>query len=322
MVFVWRGDWRSTMSVGLPRVICVIGPTAVGKSAVAEGVALELGGSVISVDSMQVYRGMDIGTAKLMPEERACPLLMVDVAEIDEPYSVARFQRAARSCVDELHAQGQQAVLCGGTGLYLDAVIDEMSFPDGEANSPMRSQYEEMARVRGTMALYELLQERDPQSALVIHPHNTRRVVRALEMLDEGVSYAEHHAGLKCRSPHYDAHIWALTLPRDVLYERIDKRVDAMFEKGLVDEVRRLMQSGLDTSSTAGMAIGYKEVMSALSGEMGMTEARLLVKRNTRRYAKRQLSWIKRDGRARCINMAEFDADEAVEFICENWRTC
>lgn len=302
-------------------VLCIVGPTAVGKSAVAEQVALALGGEVVSVDSMQVYRGMDIGTAKTPAAERACPLHMVDIVDVGTAYSVACFQRDARACVDELQRQGKPAVLCGGTGLYLDAVIDKMSFPHGETKGEGRSRYEEYALEYGALELHRLLDERDHASACEIHPNNVRRVVRALEMLDEGTAYADHHKGLLRREPYYDARIWALELPREELYRRIDRRVDAMFEQGLVDEVKALCEQGLAEATTAGKAIGYKEVVQALQGEISMQEARELVKRNTRRYAKRQLSWLRRDGRARHINMEETPVQEAVDTICAEWRS-
>lgn len=297
------------------RVVCVVGPTASGKSAVAELVAMRLGSSVISVDAMQVYRGMDVGTAKTPAAERRCPLLMVDVADVDEDYSVQRFQHDARSCADELLREGCVPILCGGTGLYLDAVIDEMEFPTGEKDGSVRETYERMASERGPQALHALLAERDPESAALIHPNNVRRVVRALEMLDEGVSYARHHEGLKERRPHYDAQIWGLSWPRETLYARIDARVDQMMAEGLLDEVRALAGRGLTEDVTAGQAIGYKELLEVLAGAASLEEAVELIKRRTRRYAKRQLSWFRRDGRVRWLEMDRLGVEGACEPI-------
>lgn len=297
------------------RVVCVVGPTASGKSAVAELVAMRLGSSVISVDAMQVYRGMDVGTAKTPAAERRCPLLMVDVADVDEDYSVQRFQHDARSCADELLREGCVPILCGGTGLYLDAVIDEMEFPAGEKDGSVRETYEQMASERGPQALHALLAERDPESAALIHPNNVRRVVRALEMLDEGVSYARHHEGLKERRPHYDAQIWGLSWPRETLYARIDARVDQMMAEGLLDEVRALAGRGLTEEVTAGQAIGYKELLEVLAGAASLEEAVELIKRRTRRYAKRQLSWFRRDGRVRWLEMDRLGVEGACETI-------
>ncbi|MBO7675822.1 MAG: tRNA (adenosine(37)-N6)-dimethylallyltransferase MiaA [Atopobiaceae bacterium] len=303
------------------RVLCIVGPTAVGKSEVAERVAGMVDGEVVSVDSMQVYRGMDIGTAKIPQEERACALHMVDVAGFDEPYSVAQFQRDARSCIDGLVSRAVTPVLCGGTGLYLDAVIDVMEFPHGVTGGEGRRAYEDLALTQGPEALHALLSRRDPPSAQEIHPHNVRRLVRALEMLDEGVSYAEQHKGLLKRERYYDAAIWALTMPREVLYARIDERVRAMFAAGLVDEVASLRERGIEDCATACKAIGYKEVLTYLRGQCTLGEAEELVKRNTRRYAKRQLSWIRRDGRARVVDMAQQDVEQVVERIVEDWRS-
>ena len=297
------------------RVVCIVGPTASGKSALSELVAEGLGSSVVSVDAMQVYRGMDVGTAKTPPAERHVPLLMVDVANVDEDYSVQRFQNDARSCVDELLRRDHIPVLCGGTGLYLDAVIDEMDFPSGEMGDDRRMVYERIAAEQGPEVLHDLLAKRDPRSAALIHPTNVRRCVRALEMLDDGVSYAQNHEGLKRHVPHYAARIWAISMPRELLYERIDRRVDRMFEDGLVEEVRRLRERGLDRAHTAGQAIGYKEVLAALAGECTLDEARDEVKRRTRHYAKRQLSWLKRDGRARWIDVGDMGTGQACELI-------
>ncbi|MDO4428878.1 MAG: tRNA (adenosine(37)-N6)-dimethylallyltransferase MiaA [Atopobiaceae bacterium] len=299
---------------GLP-VVCVVGPTASGKSALAELVATRLGSSVVSVDAMQVYRGMDVGTAKTPVAERRCPLLMVDVVDPDEDYSVQRFQTDARACVDALLAEGHTPVLCGGTGLYLNAVIDEMTFPVGEKDGGVRERYERIAAERGADALHALLAERDPESAALIHPNNVRRVVRALEMSDEGVSYARHHEGLHERAAHYPARIWGLSWPREDLYARIDARVDQMVEAGLVEEVRALAGRGLGSDVTAGQAIGYKEILEALSGRVELREAVELVKRRTRRYAKRQLSWFRHDGRVRWLEMGELGLEEACERI-------
>ncbi|WP_417228796.1 tRNA (adenosine(37)-N6)-dimethylallyltransferase MiaA [Thermophilibacter sp.] len=299
-------------------VVCVVGPTASGKSALAEEVATRLESSVVSVDAMQVYRGMDVGTAKTPPAERRVPLLMVDVVDPTEDYSVRLFQRAARSVVDGLLSAGRVPVLCGGTGLYLNAVIDDMEFPAGEKGCASRERYERLAAERGAPALHALLAERDPESAALIHPNNVRRVVRALEMLDEGVSYARHHEGLHERAARYDARLWGLTMSRERLYRRIDERVGAMVDQGLLEEVRELASRGLTAELSAGQAIGYKELLAALAGETSLEEAVELVKRRTRRYAKRQLSWFRHDGRVRWIDLDDTSLDQAATRIVED----
>lgn len=299
------------------KVICICGPTASGKSALADAVALKLESDVISVDAMQVYRGMDIGTAKTPVNERLVPLQMVDVVSPDVDYSVALFQRDARKLVDERLNKGKAPILCGGTGLYLDAIIDEYDFPRGYQTSDARKKYDELVATQGAQAAWDLLCQRDPEGAAAIHPHNTKRVVRALEMLDEGIFYSEQVANLKQRPAHYEAQIWALTMPRELLYERINKRVDRMFEQGLVEEVAGLIDAGLKDALTSHQAIGYKEVLSFLAGEINYDDAVELVKRNTRRYAKRQISWLKRDGRVQWLDMAELSFDDAQALIIE-----
>lgn len=306
--------------MSLVRVACIVGPTASGKSEVAELVAMRLGGEVVSVDSMQVYRGMDIGTAKLGPHQRRVPLHMVDVTDVSTTYSVAQFQRDARACCDKIAANGGVPVLSGGTGLYLDAVIDELEFPAGELVDERRAAYERMAQADGPQALYELLLARDARSAALIHPNNVRRVIRALELCDDGQSYATRNEGLRRHQPHYDASLWALIWPREALYARIDERVEQMFSDGLVDEVRSLDQQGLRSSQTASQAIGYREVLQLLDGVLNLSEAKELVKRNTRHYAKRQLSWLQRDGRASSIDLSICSPNDAASRICAEWE--
>ena len=296
-------------------VAAIVGPTASGKSALADAVAERLGSSVISVDAMQVYRGMDIGTAKTPVHKRRVPLLMVDVADVSHAYSVQQYQRDARVLLDELLATGRVPVMCGGTGLYLNAVVDDMDFPSGEVGSEARATYERYAEEHGPLALHELLETRDPQSARIIHPNNTRRVVRALEMLDEGLSYAENNQGLHHRRPVYDVRIWGLTMSREHLYERINARVDEMFENGLIDEVVRLCDVGLKDSRTARQAIGYKEVLDMLDGITTREKACETVKMRTRHYAKRQLSWFGHDARVRWIDLDKTSLDEAAELV-------
>ena len=277
------------------RVLCIVGPTASGKSALADELACRLATSVISVDAMQVYRGMDIGTAKTPVSERRRPLLMVDVADIGDAYSAQLFQEEARSCIDSLCSEGKLPILCGGTGLYLDATIDDMVFPKGDTSSETRKRYEKMAEDEGSEAVYALLESRDPASAELIHPNNVRRVIRALELLDEGKSYAVQHAGLHERAPWYDASIWGIAMDRERLYRRISVRVDQMLQDGLVDEVEGLVAAGFRDTLTAMQAIGYKEIAAALRGECSREDAVETVKRESCRYAKRQLTWLLRD---------------------------
>jgi tRNA dimethylallyltransferase len=299
------------------RVLCIVGPTASGKSALADELACRLATSVISVDAMQVYRGMDIGTAKTPVSERRRPLLMVDVADIGDAYSAQLFQEEVRSCIDSLCSEGKLPILCGGTGLYLDATIDDMVFPKGDTSSETRKRYEKMAEDEGNEAIYALLGSRDPASAELIHPNNVRRVIRALELLDEGKSYAVQHAGLHERAPWYNASIWGIAMDRERLYRRISVRVDQMLQDGLVDEVEGLVAAGFRDTLTAMQAIGYKEIVDCLEGSCTLPEATEEIKKRTRRYAKRQLSWFKRDGRVKWLDLDQMDTNGAADMIME-----
>lgn len=298
-------------------VIAVVGPTASGKSSVADLVAEALGSEVVSADAMQVYRGMDIGTAKTPVSERRVPLLLVDVADPTEPYSAALYQRDSRREIDRLRAEGRVPVLCGGTGLYVRAALDEMEFPRGEIDGVARQRYQDLAGKLGPEGVHALLTERDPESAALIHPHNVRRVMRALEMLDEGVSYARQSAGFSKPREHYPSLQFALTMDRARLYARIDARVDAMMRAGLLDEVRGLMDAGAADALTSRQAIGYKELIDALEGRCTIGEAVDLIKLRSRRYAKRQLSWFRRDPRITWLDMDVLDAGGAARLIVD-----
>ncbi len=299
------------------QVIAITGPTASGKSALADEVALRLGTDVISADAMQVYRGMDIGTAKTPMAERAVPLQLVDIVDPDQAYSAALYQRDARDLIDNYIEKGKLAILCGGTGLYIQAALEDMRFPQGEVNDARRTRYNDMAESLGAAGIYQLLVERDPLSAEQIHPNNVRRVIRALEMADEGVSYAQQRSGFAQPTPVYSSLTFALTMDRGALYERIDRRVDAMMDQGLVDEVSALVEHGMSDALTSRQAIGYKEIIDALSGLTTMEQAVALIKQRSRRYAKRQLSWCRRDPRTIWIDMDAYSLDQAASFIVE-----
>ena len=295
--------------------VAIVGPTAVGKSDVADRLAARLSSEVLSCDAMQIYRCMNIGTAKMMPEECSVPLRLVDIVDPGVAYSAALYQSDARAYIERLLGEQRLPVFCGGTGLYLKAAFDEMDFPSGELEDKRRAGYQELAERIGEEALHALLAERDPESAAVIHPHNVRRVIRALEMHDDGVSYAQQKSKFSVPRERYHALWFGLTRSREVLYERINLRVDLMFEQGLVDEVRGLMDQGLGDALTSMQAIGYKEIIDALRGAITMDEARELIKMRSRRYAKRQLSWFKRDDRIVWFDMDEFTIDEVVDDI-------
>lgn len=298
-----------------PTIVAIVGPTAVGKSAVAEGVARALGGEIVSADSMQVYRGMDVGTAKVPVAERTVPYHCVDLVEPGAPYSAALYQCDARAAIDDIAARGLVPVVCGGTGLYVRAALDEMDFPAGEAASPARARIEADLERLGPEGLHAELARLDPASAALIHPNNARRVVRALEMLDEGVTYAQQAAGFSARREHYPARYVGLTMDRTSLYARIDARVEEMVAAGLLDEVARLLAAGYREALTAAQAIGYKELVPVVEGRAGLVEAVDEIQRATRRYAKRQLTWFRADPRISWIDVTELSPASATDAV-------
>ncbi len=297
-----------------PFIVAVVGPTAVGKTDIAEEMAVRLGGEIVSADSMQVYRGMDVGTAKSAPESRRVLHHCIDVADPGESYSAARYQACAREAFEAIASAGRVPVLCGGTGLYVRAALDDWQFPAGEqVDNTVRERYEGLEREHGANALYELLSSRDLASAALIHPNNVRRVVRALEMLDEGTSYAEQHKGLSARHSVYPCTIIGLTMERSALYRRIDERVEGMLERGLLDEVRSLLDSGFRESLTAAQAIGYKELVPVVEDGASLDDAIDTIKRASRRYAKRQLTWFRADPRVRWVDVTGLDTAAATD---------
>ena len=290
------------MSSAAP-VICIVGPTASGKSELAQRLAVALDGEIVSADSMQIYRGMDIGTGKVLPSERRVPHFGLDLVDPGAPYSAALFQPYARACFADIRSRGHVPFLVGGTGLYVRAAIDDYRFPEGEqVDNPVREHYTRIAEEQGSDVLWRLLEQRDPASAAVIHPHNVRRVVRAFELLEEGKSYAAQKEALQHIAPYEPAVFIGLAVDADLLRARIDRRVDAMVEEGLVDEVTTLLQEGFREGLTAGQAIGYKEIVAALDGQCTLAEAIDAIKLATRRYAKRQRTWFRKDTRIRWID--------------------
>lgn len=294
-------------------VIAIVGPTAVGKSAVAEGIAAHLGGEIISADSMQVYRGMDIGTAKQPASARAVPYHCIDLLEPGRPYSAALYQQDARAAIDDMLARGISPVMAGGTGLYVRAALDEMDFPPGELVSDTRARIEALAARLGADGLHRRLAERDPASAALIHPRNVRRVVRALEMLEEGgPSYAHQASRFAERRPAYTAAFIGLTMERAALYARVDARVDAMMNSGLLAEVAGLVAAGYRDALTASQAIGYKELVPVIECGADPVEAIEAIKLASRRYAKRQLSWFRADPRVTWLDVTDLTTADAV----------
>lgn len=281
-----------------PKIAVITGPTASGKTALGVALAETLHGEVVSADSMQIYRRMDIGTAKPTPEEmRGVPHHMIDVAEPEENYSVARYVAEASACVDDILARGKLPVVVGGTGLYIDSLVSGRTFADGSSDSALRQELNERYDEIGGEGLLGELRKVDPERAQKLHAADKKRIVRAMEVyILTGKTITQHDAETRARPPRYDAARIALDFTeRADLYARIDRRVDAMVEAGLFDEVRALLASGVPGDCTAMQAIGYKEIAAALRGECSRADAVETVKRESCRYAKRQLTWLRRD---------------------------
>lgn len=304
-------------------VVCIVGPTASGKTDAAQLVALRYGGEVVSADSMQVYRGMDIGTGKIPESERLVAHHGFDLVDPGVPYSAALFQHYARDLFRRLDEEGKTCVLAGGTGLYVRAAIDDYSFPSGEQEpeqNPVREKYSRYARDFGAQALWDLLDQRDAPSAALIHPNNVKRVVRAFELLEiDGTTYAQQHAGFAQMKQFVPAVIFHLDVDPAILAQRINRRVDRMVEAGLLDEIRGLAARGFGDALTAKEAIGYKEFMGALSepviDSQAIEEAKDQVKLATRRYAKRQRTWWRNDPRVIHIPADDGDAEAVASSI-------
>ena len=299
-------------------VICIVGPTASGKSDLAQRVSVAIGGEVVSADSMQVYRGMDIGTGKVMPDDRMVAHHCLDLVNPGEQFSAALFQGCARACFEDVDGRGKRAVLCGGTGFYVRAAIDDYDFPAGEqVGNPVREHYNRIAEEHGAAHLWSLLHEADPESAAIIPPNDVKRVVRAFELLGEGKTYARQKAALAHIAQAVPAVFIGLSVEPDVLRERIDNRVDAMFENGLVEEVEGLLEAGFRQGVTAPQAIGYKEIKLALDGEITMDKAIEKVKLNTRHLAKRQETWFRRDERVKWFDTDGTNLGQIAEVISQ-----
>ena len=278
-------------------MIILAGPTAVGKTAASIRLAKAVGGEIISADSMQVYRHMDIGSAKIRPEEmEGVPHYLVDVLEPEEDFNVVRFQQMAKAAAEEIYSRGRIPIAAGGTGFYIQALLYDIDFTENDGDSSFRRELEKTAEEKGGEYLHALLQEADPEAALQIHPHNIKRMIRALEFQHQtGRKISEHNETEREKESPYNFAYFVLTDDRSRLYDRIDRRVDLMMEEGLLDEVRFLKERGVRRDSTAMQGLGYKELYAFLDGEYPLEEAVRIIKRDTRHFAKRQLTWFKRE---------------------------
>lgn len=299
-------------------VVSIEGPTASGKSSLAEELAKRVDGEIVSADSMQIYRGMDIGTAKLSPEQRSVPYHCIDIIDPGDEYSAALFQRDARKAIHDIQSRDRTAILCGGTGLYVRATLDDMDFAPGEYSSEARRKYSTLLEELGAAELHRRLADVDPESAALIHPNNTRRVIRAFEMLEEGESYAKRKKAFKSVPPFMPRIKFALDLNRELLYKRIDNRVDSMVNNGLIDEVKVLIEHGFRKGITSPQAIGYKEIVSYLDGDCSLDEAVSSIKQSSRRYAKRQLTWLRSDSEIIWLHADDGITDKLISIVMDS----
>ena len=290
-------------------LIVVGGPTASGKTALAIELAKALDGEIVSADSMQIYKYMDIGTAKPTTDElKECPHHLIGFREPDCDFSVADYTELAHKTIADITARGKVAIMCGGTGLYINSVVNDVDFGEYENDYELRKSLDELAKKDGAGVLLDMLAEFDPVSAKRLHPNNIKRIIRAIEFYKvSGVPISEHQERTKLKESRYDATMFLINHNREVLYDRINRRVDIMISDGLVDEVRSIMNMGYSRDLNSMQGIGYKEMIAYLEGEISLADAIDMIKQNSRRYAKRQLTWFRRDGR---INM--LSPDDAV----------
>lgn len=295
-------------------LIVLTGPTAVGKTKLSLELARAVDGEIISADSMQVYRHMDIGSAKISPAERqGIPHHLIDILDPWEAFSVALFQMRCKECLAEIYGRGKIPILVGGTGFYIQAVLKDVDFVENQDNAAYREELERLAKEKGDGYLHALLAQADPASAEAIHPRNVKRCIRALEYFHlTGERISEHNAREREHSSPYNVCYFVLNDDREKIYARIEKRVDEMLEQGLLEEVQRLKGMGCHKGMVSMQGLGYKEILACLEGETTLEEAVRLLKRNTRHFAKRQLTWFRREADVVWVDKSEFGYDQAA----------
>lgn len=286
-------------------LLILTGPTAVGKTALSVKAARALNGEIISADSMQVYQYMDIGSAKVTKEEMGgVPHHLIDVLRPDEPFHVVRFQEMARQAMEEIYGRGHLPILTGGTGFYIQALLYDIDFTENDADTSYRERLEKLAEEKGAAYLHEMLKERDAKAARDIHQNNIKRVIRALEFYEKtGTPISEHNRKEREKESPYQFAYVVLDRERAELYRRIDLRVDHMMKAGLLSEVSRLKGMGYTKDMVSMQGLGYKELLAYLDGEMSLEEAVRIIKRDTRHFAKRQLTWFKRERQTDWLSM-------------------
>ena len=292
-------------------LIIITGPTAAGKTNLSVRLARAIGGEIISADSMQVFRHMDIGSAKITEEEkRGVPHYLIDVLNPDEEFNVAVFQKMARDAVNTIYSHGNIPIVTGGTGFYIQALLYDIDFTDNGEDSSIREELELLGREKGGEYLHDLLHKIDPDAAGEIHPNNKKRVIRAIEFFRQtGEKISEHNRREREKSSPYNFLYYTVNMDRETLYQRIDRRVDLMMEQGLVEEVKKLKEMGCTRNMVSMQGLGYKEILDYLQGDCTLEEAVYILKRDTRHFAKRQITWFKRERDVRDLYLPEFDYD-------------
>lgn len=293
-------------------LVILTGPTAVGKTKASIGLAKEIGGEIISADSMQVYRHMDIGSAKITASEmQGVKHHLIDVLDPEEEFHVAKFQELAKKAAEEIYLAGHIPIVAGGTGFYIQALLYDIDFSKGDENKKYREEMMQAALVKGPEYVHGLLRKADPKSADTIHPNNVKRVVRALEYYHQtGERISVHNETQKKRTSPYQSAYFVLNDERSHLYERIDRRVDQMLDYGLVEEVKALKTMGYTRELVSMQGLGYKEILAYLEGECTLEEAVYTIKRDTRHFAKRQITWFKRERDVIWLNKQDYGYDE------------
>lgn len=292
-------------------MIILTGPTAVGKTDLSIQLAKAINGEIISADSMQVYRHMDIGSAKVTPEEMdGVPHHLIDVLEPEEEFNVVVFQKLAKEALTGIYERGHIPIIVGGTGFYIQALLYDIDFTENDGDTAIRRELEKLAQTQGAGCLHQMLQEIDPESAAAIHKNNVKRVIRAIEFYRQtGKKISLHNEQEREKQSPYQFLYYVLDTDRKILYERIDRRVDLMMEHGLVDEVKHLADMGCTRDMVSMQGLGYKEILDYLSGEIPLEEAVYILKRDTRHFAKRQITWFKRERDVRWLELEQFQND-------------
>lgn len=311
------------MAPKLPLIV-LTGPTAVGKTTLSIELAKALSGEIISADSMQVYKHMDIGSAKIKPEEmQGIRHHMLDILEPDEEFNVVIFKEMVQKCIKDITDRGKIPILAGGTGFYIQAVLYDIDFTENDENAGIRKELEKLGEEEGAEYLHDQLRKVDEASALAIHANNKKRVIRALEFYYlTGEKISEHNERERKKESVYDSCYFVLNDDRERLYEKINRRVDLMLEEGLVEEVKRLKEAGCTRDLVSMQGLGYKEILSFLEGEISLDEAVYLIKRDTRHFAKRQITWFKREKDVIWVEKKDFGYDEGKILACilEHWK--